>query len=225
MTGFELLRLARGLGQAGYRVRTFRYPSVRSNLADNARRLARFHERVTVETGKAHLVGHSLGGLVIAQMLHHYPDQIARVGRVIALGTPFLGSLSAKVLAGLPFGTNLLGQCFPETVEATRLPQTLPCESWDLPLDLGIIAGTYPLGAGRLFKVFTGPNDGVIAVEETQLPGATAHLTVNMNHGGLMFSGEVIRQTAHFLTRGRFGPVETAGGAAANQPDQVAQPA
>ena len=219
MTGLELQWLARGLRGQGFRVHTFRYPSVRMSLADNARRLARFYEHQTLRAAdaeKTHLVGHSLGGLVIGQMLRDYPALIARTGRVVALGSPFLGSASAKVLCGLPLGTHVAGQCFPAAEDAARLPESLPWDVWEPALDLGIIAGTFSLGLGTLFRVFSTPNDGVVAVEETRLPGATAHLTLPVNHVALTFSGRVLRQTHHFLEHGGFLPEPECAGVPAS---------
>ena len=210
MTGLEMQWLARGLRREGYRVRTFRYPSVRMNIAENARRLARFHEQVIAGdaggagAARTHLVGHSLGGLVITQMLRDHPGRIPSVGRVVTLGTPFLGSVSAKVISGLPLGTNVVGQCFPEAAEAARLPETLPCQAWDFAVDLGVVAGNRSFGIGRLLNVFSSPNDGVVAVEETELPGAADHLVLPINHAALTFSERVVRQTSHFLRHGCF---------------------
>ncbi len=213
MTGLEFLWMAHGLRREGFRVWTFRYPSVRSDLVANARRLAAFHQQITSreqDSTKTHLVGHSLGGLVIAQMLKDYPARVAHTGRVVALGTPFLGSTSAKVISGFPLGSSVVGQCFPGATEAARLPETLPCDSWALDLDLGVIAGTYSFGVGRLLRVFSAPNDGVVAVEETRLPGAVDHLTLPINHVSLTFSSRSIQQTGYFLAHGSFYKPEQA---------------
>ena len=210
MTGLEMQWLARGLRREGFRVRTFRYPSVRLNIAENAHRLAHFIERcggnddgADIAT-KTHLVCHSLGGLISTQMLLDHPEMVARVGRVVTLGTPFLGSVSAKAALRLPLGNTVVGQCFADSYESARLPRKLPCLAWNLDVDLGIIAGDYPLGVGRLLNVFTSPNDGVVEVGETRLPGAADHLILPINHVALTFSERVVRQTSHFLTHGCF---------------------
>ena len=128
-----------------------------------------------------------------------------------------MGSASAKVISDLPLGANVVGQCFPgAAAEAARLPESLPCRSWDLGPDLGSIAGTYALGLGRLLKVFTVPNDGIVAVEETRLPGAKDHLTLPINHVSLTFSSRATRQVHHFLTHGRFHRAGDGGGSAAD---------
>jgi hypothetical protein len=57
---------------------------------------------------------------------------------------------------------------------------------------------------GRLLGRFTAPNDGTVLVEETDLPGATERLILPVSHSGMVFSGEVARQAAAYLQRGRF---------------------
>ena len=48
------------------------------------------------------------------------------------------------------------------------------------------------------------PNDGLVSVAETRLPGATAHLTLPVSHTGMLFSADVARQGCEFLATGRF---------------------
>ena len=45
---------------------------------------------------KVGLVGHSMGGLVICEYLHHHGSE-RRVGKVATMGTPYLGSVEAVV--------------------------------------------------------------------------------------------------------------------------------
>ncbi len=70
--------------------------------------------------------------------------------------------------------------------------------------DIGIIAGTVPIGLGMLYANFEEPNDGTIAVSETRLEGAKDHLVLDVSHKGLLVSKDVVDQTAAFLKRGEF---------------------
>jgi hypothetical protein len=70
--------------------------------------------------------------------------------------------------------------------------------------EIGIIAGNVPVGMGRLFGSFPGPNDGMVAVEETRLDGAADHIVLPVAHTALLWSSEVARQTVWFLEHGRF---------------------
>ena len=85
-TGMFLIRrhLEREYGMKGF---TFNYPSVTKTLDENAGRLARFIEENGIE--QAHMVGHSLGGLVILRMLANRYTDIP--GRVVRAGRSGLG--------------------------------------------------------------------------------------------------------------------------------------
>ena len=80
----------------------FNYPSVTKTLDENAGRLARFIEENGIE--RAHLVGHSLGGLVILRMLaNRYSDIPGRIvrcaGHVLPLSSmPRAGASICSVL-------------------------------------------------------------------------------------------------------------------------------
>ncbi|MDD5763186.1 MAG: alpha/beta hydrolase, partial [bacterium] len=67
MTGTEMRVLGGRLEESGFRVRYFRYRSWRGGLAQAAGALREFVE--ATEGERVHLVGHSLGGVVIARML------------------------------------------------------------------------------------------------------------------------------------------------------------
>jgi hypothetical protein len=70
--------------------------------------------------------------------------------------------------------------------------------------EVGIIAGRLPVGLGRLFGRFAGPNDGMVAVEETRLEGAADHIVLPVAHTSLLWSAAVAHQVEHFLHTGRF---------------------
>ena len=70
--------------------------------------------------------------------------------------------------------------------------------------DIGIIAGTVPVGMGRIAGDFGEPNDGSVTVEETRLEGAKDHLVMEVNHTGLTVARSVADQVGSFLRRGAF---------------------
>ena len=74
----------------GMRALLFSYPSVRGTLDENADALAEFLQREGAEG--AHVVGHSLGGVVTLRMLANHEE--APLGRVVCLGSPLTGSRS-----------------------------------------------------------------------------------------------------------------------------------
>ena len=219
MVGAEMLWLAHSLRRAGFGpVRQFHYPSVRHGLGENARRLAGFRRRVEARHGPAHLVGHSLGGVVVWQLFHDHGGSSAAPGggRVVTLGAPFQGSATARFfLRRGRWGRFAVGACWRD--EADHSPPT--GRSWPGPAPLGILAGRVPVGVGALVGALPRPNDGVVALDETTLDGAKDRRVLGVNHVALTFAGVAVRQTAHFLAHGRFaGREETELRSAAPQP-------
>jgi len=195
MTGRESLLLRRRLERDfDLQVCVFRYPSVAGTMADITERLQRFVSELRPQ--RLHLVGHSLGGLVIYRFLERFPDQAP--GRVVFLGTPCVASQAAVHAARLAPLARLIGR--PVAEELLR-----PCDRrWAFDRELGIIAGTLSLGLGQLFARFHEPCDGTIAVSETRMPGATDHLTLPVSHMGMLVSARVAHETGTFLQQGRF---------------------
>lgn len=214
MTGLEMQYLARRLQRAGYRTRTWAYHSLRVGLRENAERLA---EAVAQESGEVYLVGHSLGGLIAARAVCDHPGRTAKVRRMVALGSPFLGTTTGRSVARLPLGAWVTGRCFPleEAFGSEGEPRAILPE-WRGACELGILAGTLPLGIWHLLGLLPTPNDGIIALEETRLPGATEHRALHVSHLALAFHPTAVRQTLHFLAHGRFSPA-SAGEAGARE--------
>ncbi len=181
-----------------YQARLFSYPSIRGTLDENALSLAAFIKEQ--EFDNVHLVGHSLGGVVSLRMLALKPE--APVERVVCLGSPLCGSRAASYLNGKDWGDTILGKSLTEGVvdEAANLWARDVCAS----REIGVIAGTIPVGVGQLLTSFDGDNDGTVAVAETRLPGIKDHICLAVNHKGLVVSNNVIDQAAAFLKRGEF---------------------
>jgi hypothetical protein len=199
LTGFEggLLRkrLARDLDA---QTRAFSYASVVSTMTDNAQALAKFLLGIRADT--LHLVGHSLGGLVILKLFEQGFDAGLPPGRIVLMGSPLAGSRAAHNLARLPFGRRILGRGVEEELLNARTRR------WNGQRELGVIAGNLGIGLGRLVGASGAPGDGTIFVEETKLAGISEHLVLRVSHTGLPLSPEVARQTGAFLRTGRFAP-------------------
>ena len=182
----------------GLRVELFSYPSVRGTLDDNAASLARFIREQHVDV--AHIIGHSLGGVLALRMLANHPEFLP--GRVVCLGSPLTGSRAATFLNALEWAEELIGKSVPDAM----IHQT--ANEWAAQLvrrrDVGVIAGTVSLGFGRLVANFDEDNDGTIAVSETRLTGAKDHLILPVSHKGMLVSADVADHSAAFLKRGEF---------------------
>jgi pimeloyl-ACP methyl ester carboxylesterase len=199
MHGLEMLLLARRLRRCGYRTRLFNYRSVRRSVRHNAARLARRVRQFPA--GRVHLVGHSLGGLVILQAMQDNPGLIT--GRIVLLGSPVGGSAVARRIARRRALRWLIGRSGEQgLLDGGPL--------WRGAQSLGVIAGRRSLGIGRLMGGLSGANDGVVNVAETRIEGAQDRIVVENTHVGLLFSRRVAAQVCAFLKQGRFDACRTA---------------
>jgi pimeloyl-ACP methyl ester carboxylesterase len=178
--------------------RAFSYRSVAADAGTNARELAKYLSALSADG--LHLVGHSLGGLVILKAFEQEPALDARLppGRIALLGSPLRGSRTARNLARWPFGRRLMGRSIHEEVLTARERQ------WKGARELGVVAGNLGFGLGRLVGRLPGPNDGTVLVEETLLDGATDRVVLRVSHTGMLFSAAVARAAGAFLGTGRF---------------------
>lgn len=197
MNGADFLvlrrRLLRDFG-APLNVHVFRYRSTTATMADITSRLQAFVRSLAPRS--LHFVAHSLGGLVVHRFLECYPEQAP--GRVVLLGSPMVASRAAAAIARVKWAAAMVGRCVAEELFAER-PR-----GWVAERDLGVIAGTMPMGLGRLFTRFDEESDGTVAVSETRIPGAADCLSLPVSHMGLLVSARVARETAAFLKTGKF---------------------
>lgn len=196
MPGAESRWFRRQLEQRhGFETALFSYPTTREPL-DAV--LDRLDERVEHLAPRAlHVIGHSLGGVVSLRWLERHPDQPP--GRVVFLGSPLRGSSAASAVMKVGFLAPLLGPIVAQELVGTRENRWVHADR-----PLGLIAGTRPMGFGQFFAGFQEPNDGTVAVRETEIDGAADHLVLPVSHMGMLLSTKVVEQTAHFLRHGRF---------------------
>jgi pimeloyl-ACP methyl ester carboxylesterase len=191
-----LIPHGRWLRRLGYHTLRFGYPSVRATLGQNAAALR--HYVAAAGGSEIHLVGHSLGGLVILDMLRQEADP--RLRRVVLLGTPCNDCHCARRLlrvAGMP---TLLGRSIKEWLArgpgATAAPQPA--------IEVGVLAGTRSVGLGRVVPGLPRPNDGVVGLAEARLPGAADFIALPVAHSEMLASRRCAAQVAAFLQNGHF---------------------
>jgi pimeloyl-ACP methyl ester carboxylesterase len=195
-------------GGAGWSASVFAYRTTREPLGTVLDRLeAHLNDRPAEQL---HLVGHSLGGIVTLRMLQRLQargeDWRLPPGRVVLLGSPVCGSRAAARLETLPLGRALLGQLAIEGLlrQPCREGSQEPLCDWQPSRDVGVIAGTNPVGLGRVLARFNEPNDGTVALRETDYPAARDRVVLPVSHMGMLLSVRVAEETAHFLRDGRF---------------------
>lgn len=197
LPGDESLLLRRRLAQEfDLTLHPFRYSAAYSTMSSITARLEGFVR--DLQTPEVHFVGHSLGGLVIHRFLERFPDQPP--GRAVFLGTPCVASRAAEQASRFAPVAHLMGLSVAEELLQPRERR------WTHQRELGIVAGTQPIGVGQLLAAFDEDNDGTIAVSETRMPGMSGHLVLPVSHLGMLMSARVAHETGLFLTEGRFSP-------------------
>ncbi len=175
----------------GYKTRKHSIDQHKEALKD---RFKRYSCAATVD-----LIGHSMGGLVIREALRDKKPE--NLGRVVMLGTPNQGSHIADLFEGNPFYRKFFG---PAGQELTTKFQERSTANLSINYDLGIVAGTccwtHPWFKYRM----SGPHDGLVHPERTQLQGMRDYTEIHATHTLMAYNRSVQRQALHFLKHGEF---------------------
>jgi pimeloyl-ACP methyl ester carboxylesterase len=194
LSGWSLALQARRLRRLGYDVHLLSWSTVRKNFRANAEVLEKFLRTLNAPT--IHLVGHSLGGVLIRALFQYFPAQ--RPGGIVTWGSPHQGSRAAISLARFGFGRWILG---------TPIAELLAGEParWQPPARvLGTLSGDFPCGLGAVIASLPRPHDGVVTVAESGFTPAADARTLPVSHLGMLWSRAVVDQTDQFLHTGRF---------------------
>lgn len=181
---FSMIPMRRALEREGYEVINWGYPSPARGVEEHGRALsAKLHEFDTDSSiRKIHLVGHSLGGILIRWAVSH--DSPARLGRIVLLAPPNRGSAAADRYA--PFFGRILRPLEDLSTSDTSAARNIPIPPG---VEVGVVAGS---------------RDGKVGIEETHLEGEADHVTVPSFHTFIMARRDVQDLTLRFLRSGRF---------------------
>jgi len=185
--------LARRLRSEGFAAHALGYRTMRDPLEAHLARVAKGVAQL--DAPRVHLVGHSLGGVIVMRYLQRLADR--RVGRAVLLGSPVAGCRAAAGFAEQAGGELMMGR----SLAVWREPVDV---SVDSRFDIGAIAGTRALGLGALVVRLPTPNDGVVCVDETRFPALRDHIELPIGHTVMLMSSRVARQIASFLKTGAF---------------------
>jgi len=190
--GWSMVAMASRLRKRGHRVLVFSYPTRADTIDGHADELHRFLTEHA--TDQRHLVGHSMGGLVILNMLSRYDDLPA--GRVVLMGTPVQGSGVVNRMKKLPGQDFIFGK--------VRDNLLWGFQHTPKGRETGMIRGTRALGIGQLTGRHGEPNDGSVSISETQLDGLTDSIELPVAHSEMLVSAEVVIQVEQFILHGKF---------------------
>ncbi|MGY3571836.1 esterase/lipase family protein [Vibrio paucivorans] len=192
--------LNQGLLDAGYRTCVLDYSSVRVSIDAMLDETSNQLNQCTENAQVVHLVGHSLGGLLIRYHLQA-DDSLQvqnRLGKVVMLGTPNHGSEVADHYS-TRFWANWFGEVPISLVTSKKgFAQSLNEPNYEF----AIIAGIKPFKTTD--SLFQKPNDGLVSVESAKLSNMQDFIELPINHMRLRDDPEAIHQVVYYLQKGRF---------------------
>ena len=187
--------LAVRLRSAGYETHLFGYNPRRESLQDLSQRLHRMTES-EVREDRFHLVGHSLGNIIIRNGFRsRIPEGLERI---VMLAPPNGPSELASALRHTRIFQWWAGDSG-QKLGDQDFYQGLPVPS----VEFGVIAGDKGHRIG-----FDDANDGVVRVEKTKLEGMADWVLVHHTHTLIMLARDTFELSHRFLATGRFGEPE-----------------
>lgn len=182
--------LARRLRRRGYLTNVWGYWNHHSSILVHADRFGRELAALDADHrfDTIHLVGHSMGGIVLQAALMRYRPQ--KLGRLVMIGSPSRGSFVATRMA------STFGRLLKPVAELSTAPDSLVnCLPIPADIDIGAIAAKY---------------DALVSEESTHPDAPHDHVTLPTWHTGLLFRPETADLVAGFLANGRFPTVDAA---------------
>lgn len=181
-TRHSLVLMDRALRGKGFETLRIGYPSMRQPIEQHADAVARRLREIPTPS-KLSFVTHSLGGLVVRQLLTVDAPWREALSRIVMLAPPNHGASLASVLDKGGILRGIMGPSYAQIAEG--FAETLPVPDVPFAIFAGDVRGL--------------SGDGLLTVDETRLEGATEHHVVPAIHTFIMNYPEVIRRTGSFL--------------------------
>lgn len=189
--------LAHFLEKEGYVCHCIGYPSRKMSIPELAEFVRSELEKKVLPTASTlHFVTHSMGGIVLRQMLAE--EKVPCMGRVVMLAPPNGGSEVIDRLGRIIAPVNGPASC-----QLTTAPGSFPNSLPPADFPLGIIAGSVSIDF-YFNWVFDRRHDGKVAVESTRLAGMNDHIVLPVSHPFLLLRRAAFVQVVYFLKHGQF---------------------
>ena len=187
--------MQRVLEPDGYTFINFDYPSTQRPISDFADQLQAL---ITTLDGieRIHLIGHSMGGLVVRRWCQQYADP--RMGRLLMIGTPNSGAEIASMLKKNLLFQLIMGPSGQQLVaDPDEFISTLPLPT----MEFAVIAGAKGTPDG-FNPLIPGDDDGVVTVQSARLPGAVDYVSFPALHSFQPWNPEVMAAARLYLKTG-----------------------
>lgn len=189
------------LGEAGYRVVNFGYPSRQEPPKELLAHLRDELAECCGDEGRpVNFVTHSLGGILVRLLAEDPAHLPVRIGRVVMLSPPNRGSEVVDHLGETELFETVMG---PTGQALGTGEDSLPNRLGPVTFELGVITGNATLEP-HLSVLIPGEDDGKVAVERAKVEGMKDFLVVPASHPFIMADDEVGEQVVRFLREGRF---------------------
>lgn len=178
--------IAKHLETKGYKVYRFGYKTTTRPFAFNMQKLKAFVNSRKEKT--VHLVVHSMGGILSMRSL----PEIRKQGKLVMLGSPINGSQAANAMGQKKWTAWILKHAKEPLQNGVVAP--------DVFRESLMIAGTSnSIGIARIVIKLPEPNDGTVALVETQADWIDHHVTENTNHFRMLFHKRIKQKIYDFL--------------------------
>ena len=190
-TRLSMLVLGKRFRSAGFQTLNFPYNQTIHSLDEISGQLVEFIGR-KVKTSDYHLIGHSLGNVIIRNAFRK--DYPAGLGKIVMLAPPNQPAHLAKRLK-----KNLIYRVFTgdsgQKLSEEKFYRELPIPT----VPFGVIAGD----KGQSLT-FSEPNDGVVTVGSTKLEGMADWILLHHGHTFIMNCKDTFEHCVRFIESGRF---------------------
>ena len=174
--------ICRRLASKQHLVVNWGYKSLFSPVKRHSARLLQTIQRDFADYDQIDFVAHSMGSVIIRQMLHAHP--LPNLGRMVFLTPPSQGAPLARLFSPL---VGQVFRCLPDiSTSTTSLVNQLPQSS---PGPTGVIAARVDLLAPS---------------SKTHIANETCHQTLLATHNSVLFSKQVAEMIHLFLSTGQF---------------------
>ncbi|WP_159434856.1 esterase/lipase family protein [Rubritalea squalenifaciens] len=187
--------MAQYLNGCGYQTINCPYASFKLSLSEMVEQFSHFVREQCKEAKKVHFVTHSLGGVVVRQLLQQLESD--KIGHVVMLAPPHQGSEIVDWLQSYnlhrvlgPAG-NFLSTSSMEALD-TKLPDAIP---------VAVIMGKQSL-LPFFRSMLDQQNDGIVSVERGQVAGTNQFEIIEADHTYISSNEDAMSMTEHFLRTG-----------------------
>ncbi|MFC1552892.1 alpha/beta fold hydrolase [Candidatus Latescibacterota bacterium] len=196
-TASDMSSLDTFLRASGYHTECPALPTTFSTVEDCTTLFEREFPKIAENYDRIHLVGHSMGGLIIRTFLSR--NHVPNLGRCVLIASPNQGTDLAYIVARY-FKFSLLLFRSIEDFQPGGLPIPSPMQAPSP--EIGVIAGSD--SNLLLGKLIDGENDGRVPVDGVSFPGMKDFAVTPYDHHNIHHTTEVAILVRDFIRNGTF---------------------